>query len=138
MRFADGSGQELEDYVVGFRSLSYTTALFCDSDAEAINKQKQAFVDQGITLIDCEDSYAIEEQIFKDVPWEAVRELIPLATQKLMEDDGKTQAEAEDSVFSSTNAQMMNKIGSKENWFDYDSTEVRTALGKAAKRKEWY
>lgn len=138
VRFADGSGQELEDYVVGFRALSYTTALFCDSDAEAINKQKQAFVDQGITLIDCEDSYAIEEQIFKDVPWEAVRELIPLATQKLMEDDGKTQAEAEDSVFSSTNAQMMNKIGSKENWFDNDSTELRTALGKASKKKDWY
>lgn len=138
VRFADGSGQELEDYVVGFRTLSYQTALFCDSDADVINGQKQAFLDQGITLIDCEDNYAIEQQIFKDVPWKVVQELIPIAEQKLMEDYGKTLEEAEDSVFSSTNDRLLHKFASKDHWLDNDNEELRDALGLASKKKNWY
>jgi ABC-type multidrug transport system ATPase subunit len=138
VRFADGEGRHLDDYVVGFRNLSFTTGLFCDSDDDDINKQKQTFVAQGIELIDCESNNAIENQVFKDVSWATVKELIPIAIQKVMEDDGKSQEEAEESVFSSTNARLINKMASMDHWYDIENNELRIALGETAKKKEWY
>lgn len=138
VRFADGEGRHLDDYVVGFRNLSFTTGLFCDSDDDEINIQKQAFVSQGIELIDSDSNNAIENQVFKDVSWATVKELIPIAIQKIMEDDGKSQEEAEESVFRSTNARLINKMASIENWYDMENNELRIALGETAKEKKWY
>ena len=128
----------MDDYVVGFRNLSFTTGLFCDSDDDEINIQKQAFVSQGIELIDSDSNNAIENQVFKDVSWATVKELIPIAIQKIMEDDGKSQEEAEESVFRSTNARLINKMASIENWYDMENNELRIALGETAKEKKWY
>ena len=138
VRFADGEGRHLDEYVVGFRNLSFTTGLFCDSDDDDINKQKQVFVSQGIELIDSDSKNAIENQVFKDVSWATVKELIPIAIQKVMADDGKSQEEAEESVFSSTNARLINKMASIDNWYDKENNELRIALGETAKKKEWY
>lgn len=137
-RFADGEGRHLDEYVVGFRNLSFTTGLFCDSDDDEINKQKQAFVSQGIELIDSDSNNAIENQVFKDVSWTTVKELIPIAIHKIMEDDGKSQEKAEESVFRSTNARLINKMASIENWYDMENDELRIALGETAKEKKWY
>lgn len=138
VRFADGEGSNLSDYVVGFRKLSFITGLFCDSDDTKINGQKQSFVAQGIELIDCEINKAIENQVFNDVSWATVKELIPIAIQKVMEDDGKSQEEAEESVFSSTNARLINKMVTMDHWYDIENNELRIALGETAKKKEWY
>lgn len=138
VRFADGEGRNLANYVVGFKSLSYTTCLFCDSDANDINTLKPSFVSQGITLIDCEDKNAIENQVFQDVSWETIKELIPIAIQKVMDDEGKAQEEAKQSVFDSTNAQLINKMDSMENWYETEKPDLRIALGKAAKKNEWF
>lgn len=138
VRFADGEGRNLANYIVGFKSLSYTTCLFCDSDANDINILKQSFVSQGITLIDCEDKNAIENQVFQDVSWETIKELMPIAIQKVMDDEGKAQEEAKQSVFDSTNAQLINKMDSKEHWYETEKPDLRIALGKAAKKNEWF
>lgn len=138
VRFADGEGRNLANYVVGFKSLSYTTCLFCDSDANDINTLKPSFVSQGITLIDCEDKNAIENQVFQDVSWETIKELIPIAIQKVMDDEGKAQEEAKQSIFDSTNAQLINKMDSMEHWYETEKPDLRIALGKAAKKNEWF
>ena len=80
VRFADGSGNAMKDYVLDFRSLDYPTALFCDSDpgGKKINDMKQEFRDNGVEIVDCENGYSIEGQIFKDVPWNVVRDLLAL------------------------------------------------------------
>ena len=55
-----------------------------------------------------------------------------------MEDDGKSQEEAEESVFSSTNARLINKMASMDHWYDIENNELKIALGETAKKKEWY
>ena len=138
VRFADGEGRHLDEYVVGFRNLSFTTGLFCDSDDKVLNALKPTFVSQGITLIDCEDKKAIENQIFQDVSWDTIKELIPIAIQKVMDDEGKPQGIAEQSIFDSANAQLINKMDSMEHWYEKDSPDLRIALGEAAKKNKWY
>lgn len=138
VRFADGTGRNMAEYVLGFKGLLYTTALFCDSDANDINEKKQQFIENGITVIDCEDSFSIEEQIFKDVPWNVVQELIPIAIHKVEQDNAITKEEAEKSVFDSVNSFLANKMAYTDGWCAGETEALRTALGKAAKKKEWY
>lgn len=138
VRFADGAGQTLVDYVIGFNQLLYSTALFCDSDSVIVNNEKSHFVQDGITVIDCEQNLSIEEQIFKDVTWDTIKELIPLAVQKVEIDNQITPDEAARAIYDSTNAFMANRMTSIDDWYSIESEEKRFALGKAAKKKEWY
>lgn len=138
VRFVDGTGNGMISYVLGFNSLSYPTALLCDSDNTDINNRKTEFNDIGIKVIDCEEEYSIEQQVFKDVPWNVVKTLIQIAVRKIAEDDGVSNEDAEKRIFDNTNANLQNKIAQTENWCDNDSIELRKALGKAAKKKEWY
>ena len=138
VRFADGSGNSMAEYVIGFSQLGYTTGLFCDSDEVNINNQKSKFKSQNITVVDCEDNLSIEQQVFKDVPWVVVKELISLAIRKIEIDDCKTHREAEESVYYSTNYHLAVKMSTMEHWYEKESIELRNALGEAAKKKEWY
>lgn len=138
VRFADGTGKEMTKYVVGFNKLSYPTALFCDSDCNDINNRKQEFKDAGIKIIDCEESYSIEQQVFKDAPWVVVKELIQIAIKKVEEDNGISSEDAKKIVFDSTNTHLQNKMAQMGNWYENESVELSHALGAAAKKKEWY
>lgn len=139
VRFVDGTGNGMVNYVLGFNALSYPTALLCDSDNADINKRKKEFNDIGIKVIDCEEEYSIEQQVFNDVPWNVVKELIQIAVKKIAEeDDGVTNEDAEKRIFDSVNANLRNKIEQIENWCDNESIELRQALGITAKKKEWY
>ena len=138
VRFADGTGSQMAEYVKGFNELNYDTALFCDSDAESINSQKPSFSDVGIQIIDCDDDLALEQQVFCDVSWDTIKELIMLAVQKVKEDDNKLDEEAMKSVYDRTNSYLQNKMTSMNDWFSNESNELRCALGLAAKKGEWY
>ena len=138
VRFVDGTGNGMISYVLGFNSLSYPTALFCDSDCDDINSHKQEFKDAGIQIFDCADGYSIEQQVFNDVPWNVVKSLIQIAVRKIAEEDVVSNEDAEKRIFDSTNANLQNKITQIENWYDNDSVELRQALGATAKKKEWY
>ena len=138
IRFADGAGNEMINYVLGFKDLSYPTALFCDSDCVNINNRKQEFRDLEINVIDSEDNCSIEQQVFKDVPWNVVKALIKIAIEKVIDDDGKTYEEAERKIFDATNAQLDCRMAQMTNWYQNESDDLRTALGLAAKNKNWY
>ena len=114
--------------------------MFCDSEEPHINDQKPELREKGVVIIDCENNYALEDQVFKDVPWGAVKELIPIAVQKVMEIDEKTQEEAERSIFDCINANMAVKMTSPEGWYDNENDSLRKALGKTAqtKKKDWF
>ena len=138
IRFADGAGNEMINYVLGFKDLSYPTALFCDSDCVNINNRKQEFRDLEVNVIDSEDNCSIEQQVFKDVPWNVVKALIKIAIEKVIDDDGKTYEEAEKKIFDATNAQLDCRMAQMTNWYQNESDDLRTALGLAAKNKNWY
>ena len=138
IRFADGAGNEMINDVLGFKDLSYPTALFCDSDCVNINNRKQEFRDLEINVIDSEDNCSIEQQVFKDVPWNVVKALIKIAIEKVIDDDGKTYEEAEKKIFDATNAQLDCRMAQMTNWYQNENDDLRTALGLAAKNKNWY
>lgn len=138
VRFADGTGNEMTKYVTGFNKLLYPTALFCDSDRDDINTLKQEFEGRGIKIIDCDMNNSIEQQVFNDVPWVVVNELIQIAIKKVEEDNKILFEEAEKIVFDSTNTHLQNKMAQIENWCKNETIELRNALGIAAKKKEWY
>lgn len=138
IRFADGTGNGMTGYVTGFNSLLYPTALLCDSDCKDINDRKQQFKQTGIEVIDCNENNSIEQQIFNDAPWNAVKELIQIVINKIEEDGYKTAEEAETIIFNSTNAFLKNKMVRTKDWYENESSELRLALGLAAKKKEWY
>jgi len=53
------------------------TILFCDSDVDTVNKEKQNL--KETLILDCEDALSLEQQIFKDAPWNAVLEILNYA-----------------------------------------------------------
>ena len=76
VRFADGAGANLVKYAKGFKKLGYDVLVLCDSDDPGVNGHKQSLTDLGIPILDCENDFAIENQIFKDSPWDAIKELL--------------------------------------------------------------
>ena len=76
VRFADGTGSNIIDYCEGFKKSGFEVCLFCDSDDNGINNKKVELKNDGIEIFDCELGNAIENQVVKDLPWDAIRELI--------------------------------------------------------------
>lgn len=138
VRFADGTGNEMVNYILGLKKLSYQTALFCDSDCTNINDRKQEFSDLDIKVIDSEDNYSIEQQVFKDATWRMVKELIQIAINKIVDDGGKTNNEANKQIFETVNARLNDKMVYVDNWYEEERENLRMALGMAAKKNEWY
>jgi len=139
VRFADGGGNNQTDYAEGFNALSFPTMMFCDSDETIVNNKKQSIRDRGIRVVDCQDGYAIEEQVFHDLPSAAIKEMVSIAIQKVLDENpSKSSEEVERSLFESTNSRMRNKMASMNQWCDNVTDDLRQALGGSAKKNEWY
>ena len=126
VRFADGTGSNIIDYSEGFKKSGFEVCLFCDSDDNGINNKKVELKNDGIEIFDCEQGNAIENQVFKDLPWDAIRELISYEEKKSLE---KTVKDGVDSRYTKSLT---------TNWQETDSATKREALGKTAKDMGWF
>ena len=126
VRFADGTGSNIIDYCEGFKKSGFEVCLFCDSDDNGINNKKVELKNDGIEIFDCEQGNAIENQVFKDLPWDAIRGLIDYEEKKL----------SGEAVKDSVNSRCTELLTT--NWQQTDSTAKREALGKTAKDREWF
>jgi len=122
VRFADGTGSNIIDYCDGFKKSGFEVCLFCDSDDAGINSKKGILKGAGINVIDCEQGNSIENQVFKDLPWNAIKELINYRNA--------------DSVKDSVNSRCTESLTS--NWQETDSIEKREALADIAIDKGWF
>ncbi len=120
---ADGTGSNLISYSKGFRELGFNVCLFCDSDKEDINKQKENLYNQNIQVFDCEEGNSIEDQVFKNLPWEKVLELVS-EVKKIY---------GEESIEQSIKAKYK-----KDNWQKEDNENIRTILGEIGKANKWF
>lgn len=77
--YVDGNGSNLVERARGIQGAGITTTLFCDSDDSKVNKEKQGLSDRGVNLIDCEADKCIEQQVFTDLPWDGVKEVLEYA-----------------------------------------------------------
>lgn len=134
VRFADGSGSEMIEYAKAFKKAGYTTCLYCDSDESNAQEKKAEVEALGITVIDCEEGLSFEKQLFKDLEWEGVKELLNYRIKELEEQGINDSLKAvKDSI------QSKSIIDLSDNWMSEDSIQLRTAIGDAAGgNKGWF
>lgn len=125
IRYADGAGKNLIKYVPEFVGLGYDVCLFCDSDASDVNSKKDEFKSQGVVIADCDEGLAIEQQLFNDLPWDAVVRLIKYHLDDFGH-DSKTLYESIKNLFGS-------EIPCSEDWWKKESMQLRKAFGEKAK-----
>ncbi|MGJ1436075.1 ATP-dependent nuclease [Sphingobacterium siyangense] len=128
IRFANGMGSTQIEYAEGFKAAGYDVCIFCDSDVDAINKQKESLIARGISIIDTDLNNSIEMQIFLDLNWIGIQELLKyrLTVRDL------------DHIITQVSKHYPTQI--RENLLSEDTVEMRIALGKASteKDRDWF
>jgi AAA15 family ATPase/GTPase len=127
VRFANGNGTTQIDYAKSFLRAGYDVCLYCDSDVDSINEQKEALMIMKIIVIDCDIKNATENQIFLDLPWEGIKKLIQYQIEQLHE-----------SVEDSIKAEFKKHGELGINWIETDLLQIRQVLGTTAKNKGWF
>jgi putative ATP-dependent endonuclease of OLD family len=128
IRFANGNGSTQENYALGFLKAGYSVCMFCDSDVTDFNNKKKKLTDLGIHIVDCDNCNSTETQIFYDLPWDGVKELIKYQITQI-----------EESLFDSVKAAYASYgTLSEQVWYETDSIELRKVIGETAKKKNWF
>jgi putative ATP-dependent endonuclease of OLD family len=78
--YVDGVGNTIDVRVNEIEQSGIQTAIFCDSDLSKINEKKTDWVSRNIGVFDCDDGLCLEQQVFKDLPWQGVLELLSYAS----------------------------------------------------------
>jgi len=125
--YTRGGGDNLFERAFKLKKLGLDTCVLCDSDKSETNEKKEKMRNEGIKIFDWDDNNSIEQQVFNDLPWEAIKELIAYQESK----------SSEDSVKDSVNSKF--RIVSNS-WKENDSSEIRKAIGETAKNKDnpWF
>ena len=124
-----GEGSNLIDRALKLKALGLDVCVFSDSDNDSVNQGKELLKQNGIEIFDWDEGNSTEQQVFLDLPWEAVKELISFAEEEC----------SESSVRDSVSAQLnmsSNQLG--DDWKEQDTPEFRDALGNAAKTNKWF
>src|SRR5690606_17778708 len=74
--YIDGGGNSFVERAVKIKEAKLQPVIFCDSDDPAINAKKENLKAVGIDLFDCDAEKCIEVQVFQDLPWIAIKELV--------------------------------------------------------------
>ncbi|TPE43602.1 ATP-dependent nuclease [Pontibacter mangrovi] len=131
VKLTDGKGSNQVIYSDGFLRAGFEVCMFCDSDEPNVNRVKESLRSQGISIIDCEDNLSIEQQVFKDLPWAGVKQLIE------QQKHSTSNASVEDSVGNRYKHYVKNGV-LKEGWADVEDEMLRLTLGDVAKDREWF
>ena len=123
----DGTGHnQFYKYANIFKSIGYDSLVFCDDDNRDVDKDKEDARNNGIEIVLCDKGKSIEQQLFNDIPWEGVCELLDYAIQEHGE-----QKIIESNGFGSVKEIKESTEESQTNW--------RIKLGDKAKSKQaWY
>ena len=125
----EGSGSEFAKRSHAIKNLGFETLVLCDSDT-GCTPSKEDLKNIGVILCDCEEGNKIETQIFKDLPYEAVKEIVQYAIEERYNSD-------ESHFFDSAKAK---KSEFPSDWKDNDYELVRKTLADIStiKDKEWF
>lgn len=122
-----GEGNNFTNRALKLNNLGIEVCIFCDSDVDdTLKPSKQELIDSGIKIFDCENGNSIEQQFFKDLPWFEIKKIIRYAIDEF----------GLQSITQIIENKLPNKLG--KNWLDEEKQEIRDAIGKAAKSKDWY
>ncbi len=127
--YVDGGGDSMVSRIQVVSKTKIKTALFCDSDKDSINAEKEN-LSSDIIIIECENNFCLEEQVFTDLPWDAIKELLNYVLKK--HKNNNTEA-----LETSIACKMVSKKLSAD-WLSVDNAEIRKALSLVAKSKGWF
>lgn len=77
-----GGGDKFYEQALKFSSAKYDTMVFCDDDNRDIDKSKEKALRKGIKVVLCDEGKSIEQQLFNDLPWQGVCDLIDYAIRE--------------------------------------------------------
>lgn len=127
--YALGEGTNFSTRAERLFKLNKPVCIFCDSDVdETLEPKKEELKALNIEIFDCENGFAIEQQIFKDMTWQGIQQIIKYLISD-MTIDGITQS-------------LRSKIVGEliEDWLNHDAQNTRIALGLASKSNKngWF
>ncbi|MET0637835.1 MAG: AAA family ATPase [Chitinophagaceae bacterium] len=129
--YVDGTGNTLLERVNAIQDSGIKTALFCDSDEANVNAQKTTMQAQGIEIFDCEGTNCLELQVFSDLPWEGITEVLEYVLKTHKNNDQGALSESVKARYSAGAAFPVD-------WQDRDNEKIRNAIGIAAWKQEWF
>ena len=130
----NGGGSEFAKSAAEFRRLGYEVAVFGDSDV-SITPDRASLEDDGVTVVLWDDKLATEERITADLPLEKLQSFLDVAIDERDEESvlGSISANLEDNLvtYGASITTWLSTLSCTE-------AEVRSAIGKAAKKKGWF
>jgi hypothetical protein len=123
-----GEGKSFTERAVKLKDLGKTVCVFCDSDDNQLNPSKNDLIVKGIKVFDCEDGNSIEQQMFQDLPWNGVKELIKYVINTKNNDENRVK----NSIKSKYSGNFI------EDFMGSDTPEMRNAISKASISSKWF
>lgn len=136
--YIDGTGSEFVNRAFQINATDIQVSMLGDSDDPGFNSKKEELRLDGIAIFDCDDNCAIEDQVFIDLPWVNVLELLDYAAFA----HSKTVEEIEGVIAQNYGGGIL-----PDDWRDTETLELRKALAGASqdkhkareeKRKGWF
>ena len=128
--FDANGGSKIKDVAETLIALGYSVAVLADSDEpdQFSDADAEDLRQAGITVAKWNDALSIEERVFADLPWAAVRSSFDAALRIWSEESRLLD-------------QVQHHFGQgfDRNFAAWaDTPELRAALGRAAKSKKWF
>ena len=128
--FDANGGSKIKDVAETLIALGYSVAVLADSDEpdQFSDADAEDLRQAGITVAKWNDALSIEERVFADLPWAAVRSSFDAAL-RIWSDESRLLDQVQHHFGQ----------GFDRNFAAWlDTPELRTALGRAAKAKKWF
>ncbi len=124
-----GEGNSFTERAMKLKKLSLSVCVFCDSDDDSnLKPSKDELEEVDVEIFDCDDGKSIEQQVFQDLPWEGVKELIGY----VIENKDINENQLKDSIKLKYNGDF------PDDFKNSDTPEMRQAMGKASKKAKWF
>lgn len=124
---ADGGGDNTFKRAIVFARAGYCTAVLRDDDKPPVAAEVADAIGRGVPIFQWEAGLAIENQIFKSVPEDCIKPLLDLAVTRCGE-------HAIDTHIQNASEQRFTLAQCRDDF----QHEMRTVLGAAAKKYDWY
>ncbi|MGP1582065.1 MAG: ATP-dependent nuclease [Porphyromonas endodontalis] len=118
-------GNKFYQYAIWLKSKGFDVITFNDDDNKDILSSKTEAERTGVRMAICDPGNALEQQLFNDVPWDIVIELVQLAKSIY----------SEEAVVSCLDIRSISEL---KDTADKCKPEIRQKLGIQSKQKGWY
>jgi putative ATP-dependent endonuclease of OLD family len=131
--YVDGTGNSIVQRVQEINAVGIDTAIFCDSDLDKINNMKTEWKENGVSVFDCKIDFCMERQMFNDLPWSTIQELLDYVLKHHKNSDPSA-------LKTSISSKYPSDVKFPDDWLNSDNQNMRIAIAGASvvKKKEWF